>query len=72
MESVEDRDCATPVPNYYGTPPLREVLERTEWHAAQHVHQLTSLLEGLGIRPDRPLTAADLADLPLPEKAWDD
>ena len=71
-ESFEDRDCAAPVPTYYGNPPLHEVLERTVWHAAQHVRQLASLLEGLGVRPDRPLTAADLEGLPLPERVWDD
>jgi hypothetical protein len=30
------------------------------------------ILESLGIPPDRPLSAADLAGLPLPEKAWDE
>jgi hypothetical protein len=30
------------------------------------------ILEELGIKPDRPLTAQDLAGLPLPEKAWDE
>lgn len=71
-EAFEEKDCAEPFPTYYGVPPLHEVLERTAWHAAQHVRQLESLLEGLGIEPDRPLTAADLAGLPLPEKIWDE
>jgi hypothetical protein len=30
------------------------------------------VLESLHIEPDRRLTAADLAGLPLPDKAWDD
>ncbi len=71
-QAHEDKTCTAPVSTYYGTPPLHEVLERTVWHAAQHVRQLTSLLEGLDIQPDRPLTAKDLAGLPLPEKVWDD
>jgi hypothetical protein len=29
------------------------------------------MLETLGITPDRPLDAAALADLPLPEKVWE-
>jgi hypothetical protein len=30
------------------------------------------ILDTLGIEPDGPLTAADLAGLPLPSKPWDD
>jgi hypothetical protein len=48
------------------------VLERTAWHPAQHTRQLMLILETLDIEPDRALTAADLAGLPLPDKAWDD
>ena len=51
---------------------MREVLDRTTWHAAQHVRQTMMILEQLGITPDTPLTADDLAGLPLPEKVWDD
>ena len=67
----DDKSCAARVPTYYGAQPLHEVLERTTWHSCQHTRQLMSLLERLGIQPDQPLTAADLAGLPLPEKAWD-
>jgi hypothetical protein len=35
------------------------------------VRQLETLLEGLGIEPDRPLTAADLEGLPLPSEIWE-
>lgn len=67
-----DKTCAERVPTYYGEQPLHEVLERTTWHPCQHVRQLMSLLDRLGIRPDRPLTAADLAGLPLPQEVWDE
>jgi len=69
---MPDRSCARPVQTYFGTHPLHVVLERTVWHPAQHVRQLMLILESLGIPPDRPLSAADLAGLPLPEKAWDE
>jgi hypothetical protein len=61
----------TVIPTYYGEQTLHQVLERTTWHAAQHVRQLESLLEGLGIEPDRALTAADLEGLPLPSEIWE-
>jgi uncharacterized damage-inducible protein DinB len=68
---LAERSGAQPVETYYGTQPLHEVLERTAWHCTQHVRQVMSLLEQLGVPPDRPLTAADLQGLPLPEKLWD-
>lgn len=67
-----DKSCATPMPTYFGEHPVHVVLERTVWHPAQHTRQLMLILESLGIAPDRPLSAADLAGLPLPEKAWDE
>jgi hypothetical protein len=30
-----------------------------------------AVLERMNIAPDRPLTAADLAGLPLPERLWE-
>jgi len=70
--SYPDRSCEKPMAAYFGTHPVHVVLERTVWHPAQHVRQLMLILESLGIPPDRPLSAADLAGLPLPEKAWDE
>lgn len=68
---LAERSGTQPVETYYGTQPLHEVLERTAWHCTQHVRQVMSLLEQLGVPPDRPLTAADLQGLPLPQKLWD-
>jgi len=67
-----DRSCQRPMETYFGTHPVHVVLERAVWHPAQHVRQLMLILETIGIQPDRPLSAADLAGLPLPEKAWDE
>lgn len=69
---LEDVTGDQRVPTYYGDQPIHEVLERTTWHAAQHVRQTAMILEGLGVAPDAPLTADDLAGLPVPEKVWDD
>lgn len=53
---------------HWGHRTLREVFERSVWHTTQHVRQLAYFLETLDIAPDRPLTDADLAGLPLPER----
>lgn len=69
---VEDTSLADTIETYYGVQPLHEVLERVTWHSGQHVRQVMSLLESIGIAPDRPLTMADFAGLPVTEKVWDD
>lgn len=69
---VEDRDCQGPVQTYFGEKPLHEVMERTTWHAGQHVRQFMMLLERMDIEPDQPLTPEDFAGLPMPQKVWDD
>jgi glutaredoxin len=67
-----DKACVHEMDTYFGRVNAHEVLERTAWHSAQHVRQLLYVLDSLGIAPDRPLTQAELAGLPLPEKAWED
>jgi len=59
------------IESYWGNHTLHEVLEREVWHTAQHTRQVMMILTQLDIAPDRPLTAADLAGLPLPERVWD-
>jgi glutaredoxin/uncharacterized damage-inducible protein DinB len=71
-KAYPDKSCTRPMATYFGEHPVHLVLERTVWHPAQHTRQLMLVLESLGIAPARPLGAADLAGLPLPEKAWDD
>lgn len=66
-DSLARRAIAT----YYGPQSLHGLLERTCWHAAQHVRQLAMALQDLGIAPARPLTEAELSGLPLPDKVWD-
>ena len=56
---------------YYGRQRLHGVLDRTTWHVAQHARQLERLLELRGVQPKPRLSAALLADLPLPEDVWD-
>ena len=58
------------VNTYYGPQTVWELLERTTWHAAQHLRQLYALMERMRIAPDRPLTGADFKGLPLPADLW--
>ncbi len=58
------------VETYYGPQTGHELLERTAWHAAQHLRQLYVLLEMMGVAPDRPLTETDFRGLPLPKALW--
>lgn len=66
-----DRSGEGMMDTYFGRHPMQVVLERSAWHPAQHTRQLMLILDTLAIEPEGRLTAADLAGLPLPDKAWD-
>jgi hypothetical protein len=68
---VEDKTLPRMLKTYYGDTAAHRVFERTTWHSAQHCRQLAAVLERIGITPDRPLTSAQLAGLPLPERLWE-
>ena len=62
--------CAGVVDTYYGMQTAHALLERTVWHAAQHLRQLHVMLDRMGIVPEAPLSAIDLEGLPLPKELW--
>ena len=68
---LEDKSCRQKVKTFYGTPPVHQLFERSTWHSAQHTRQLIAVLERFDIEPNRRLSAADLAGLPLPEGLWE-
>ncbi len=68
---LADKSCQQKVKTFFGMQPLHMLYERSTWHSAQHTRQLAAVLERFGIAPDRPLTADDLAGLPLPERLWE-
>lgn len=68
---VQDKSLKTEIATYYGKQPLHVVFERSTWHSAQHGRQLIHVLERCGIKPNQPLTADDLAGLPLPERLFE-
>ncbi len=61
-----------PVATYFGETTRHELLERTVWHCAQHVRQLASLLETIGIEPVAAPGPELLRGLPLTERIWDE
>ena len=65
-----DQTLSCTVETYYGNKPMHDVFERTAWHAAQHARQLVLMLDHHGIAAYRPLTADDLAGLPVPDDIW--
>ncbi len=70
FEGASPTEFARTIAVYYGPQSGHELLERTTWHAAQHLRQLYALLEGLGIPPREPLPTADFEGLPLPASLW--
>jgi hypothetical protein len=62
--------CDGFVTTYYGRQHAHELMERTTWHAAQHLRQLYWFLDRMGVTPHAPLTDDDLAGLPFPREVW--
>jgi len=59
------------VQTFYGQQSVHQLLERSTWHSAQHVRQLTYLLDRDHVVPDGRLADEDLAGLPLPDAIFE-
>ena len=55
---------------YYGPQSGHDLLERTTWHAAQHLRQLYVLAERVGVTPRDPMPVDQFRGLPLPDALW--
>lgn len=62
--------CDGSVSTYYGPQTAHDFMERTTWHAAQHMRQIYWFLEQMDLEPDGRLTDADLDGLPFPRDVW--
>ena len=62
--------CDGSVSTYYGPQTAHAFMERTTWHAAQHLRQIYWFLDQMNVRADSPLTDADLDGLPFPKEVW--
>ena len=69
--TLDDRALSKVLKTYYGDTGAHKVFERVTWHSAQHCRQLIAVLERMQIKPDIPLTAGDLAGLPVPDRLWE-
>jgi hypothetical protein len=58
------------VRTYYGPQGAHELLERTTWHAGQHLRQLYDLAARLNIIPPTPLDPTLFEGLPMPNSVW--
>ncbi len=58
------------IQTYYGPQSAHDLLERTTWHAAQHLRQVYWFLERQGVTPSHPLGDTDYAQLPIPREVW--
>jgi uncharacterized damage-inducible protein DinB len=70
FQGAGPEELSRSVVTYYGPQAADDLLERTVWHAGQHLRQLYVLAERLGVTPPAPLPADALEGLPLPEAIW--
>jgi hypothetical protein len=62
--------CDGMVSTYYGPQSAHDFMERTTWHAAQHLRPIYWLLDRMGVRAESPLADADFEGLPIPRDVW--
>ena len=62
--------CEGTVDTYYGPQGTDDFMERTTWHAAQHLRQIYWFLDQMSLKPEAPITDTDLAALPIPRDVW--
>jgi hypothetical protein len=70
FEGAAPTDFDRTVDVYYGPQSAHDLLERTTWHAGQHLRQLHAVLPDLGITPTQPLPPGIFDGLPLPASLW--
>jgi hypothetical protein len=70
FEGASPREFERVIKVYYGPQSGHDLLERTTWHAAQHLRQLYALAERLEIAPPAPMPVDSFQGLPLPDALW--
>jgi len=62
--------CDGMVSTYYGPQSAHDFMERTTWHAAQHLRQIYWLLDRMGVQAESPLADTEFDGLPIPRDVW--
>lgn len=70
LEVAPPETFARTASTYYGEQNAHALLERTTWHAAQHVRQVFDLLARHGYAPADALPPEVFEGLPMPEQVW--
>jgi len=70
FEGASPKEYDRVVDVYYGPQSGHDLLERTTWHAAQHLRQVHALVQEFGLTPAEPLPSAEFKGLPLPASLW--
>jgi len=63
-------EYARVVHTYWGPVVAHDLLERTTWHAGQHLRQLYILADRIALKPAAPEPVAAYAGLPMPAAIW--
>ena len=69
--SRESHDYERQIETYFGFASLHYILERSTWHIAQHLRQLTSLMRDIDPTIMRKIDVESLEGLPIPIEVWD-
>ena len=70
FEGAAPSEYARVIDVYYGPQAAHELLERTTWHAGQHLRQLYAMADRLGVKPPAPMPVSAFERLPMPESLW--
>jgi hypothetical protein len=70
FEGADAGEYARIIDVYYGPQSGHDLLERTTWHAAQHLRQLYALADRATITPPILLPTDAFRGLPLPDALW--
>lgn len=70
FQGAAPSEYARTIDVYYGPQHAHELLERTTWHAAQHLRQLYDLASRVRFAPPARLPEDQFEGLPLPKSLW--
>ena len=70
FSAAADHVFSESVSTYYGEQTVQALLERTAWHAGQHLRQVHALLESAGNLPEESLDSTLFDGLPMPAAIW--